>query len=186
MVLDGRQLVANGPSKCAPYGYAPIYRETEPLELAAGTHELILQGRADDSVFLPALWLAGDFAVEGPDMLLPADDSIPRLAPLSNLGYRDFAGVATYRTAVRVPNETGVVLALDTGGLLAHVRLGGRDLGEKALPPWEWAVPQDLLGKDLLLEVSVVTSIRPVFGQEDAHGVELRERLWTKKRIIFY
>ncbi len=173
VTLDGKALVADNPGKSAPYGYASLYLETEPMELSAGTHVLKLEGRADDSVFLPVLWLAGDFAA----------DSISRLAPLSEIGHGDFAGEVTYRTNVEVPSDKGLFLSLDTGGLAARVRLGGRYLGEKSLPPLEWKVPDELAGKFLPLEVTVVTSIRPVFGPESAPGVKLRERLWTSTQV---
>ena len=183
VTLDGRPLVANLLCKSAPYGYAPLYRETPPMDLVEGVHELALEGRADSSLFLPVLWLAGDLAAEGPDAVLPAKAGVARLAPLADLGFQDFAGVATYRTMVKVPNDAGVVLALDAGGLPARVMLGGRDLGEKALPPMEWDVPPDMLGKDLLLEVEVVTSVRPVFGRDDAPGVKLAARLWGRTQV---
>jgi len=82
-----------------------------------------------------------------------------------------------------VPSDKGLFLSLDTGGLVARVRLGGRNLGEKSLPPLEWKVPDELAGKFLPLEVTVVTSIRPVFGPESAPGVKLRERLWTSTQV---
>ena len=79
--------------------------------------------------------------------------------------------MATYRATVNVPKDKGVILALDTGGLPACVRLGGRDLGEKVLPPLEWNVPPELAGRELPLEVEVATSIRPIFGRDDVPDV---------------
>ena len=181
--LDGKMLAADRPCKSAPYGYAQIYRETEPMDIEAGTHELKLEGRADNSVFLPVLWLAGEFATAERGSLHPAASSIPRLTPLAAIGHGDFAGVATYRTTVNVPDESGIALALDTGGLPARVRLGGVDLGERSLPPWEWNVPDCMAGKAAQLEVDVTTSIRPVFGPESAPGVRLREKLWCKTEL---
>lgn len=183
IALDGKALSASGPSRTVPYGYSQLYRETEPMELSAGVHRLSLEGRPDDSVFLPVLWLAGDFTSDESGVLATAGDSIPRLAPLSSLGYSDFAGTVTYRTAADVPSGNGNFLSLDTGGLVARVVLGGRDLGEKSLPPWEWAVPDDMAGKRLALEVTLMTSIRPAFGPDNAPGVKLRGRLWTKTRL---
>ena len=183
VTLDGKPLATKKPGKCAPYGYAPIYLETEPMTLEAGTHKLALEGRADDSVFLPVAWIAGDYAAEEANVLLPAVDSISRLSPLAAIGYRDFAGEVTYSTLAEVPSGSGMLLSLDTGGLAARVRLGDVDLGERSLPPWEWAVPDDLAGKRLALEVSLTTSVRPVFGPESVPGVKLRERLWTKTQL---
>ena len=181
--LDGKMLAADRPCKSAPYGYAQIYRETEPVDVEAGTHELKLEGRADNSVFLPVLWLVGEFATAERGSLHPASSSIPRLTPLAAIGHGDFAGVVTYRATVNVPKESSVALALDTGGLPARVRLGGVDLGERSLPPWEWNVPDGMAGKAAQLEVDVTTSIRPVFGPESAPGVRLREKLWCKTEL---
>ena len=183
VTLDGRPLVADVPCRSAPYGYTSIYRETPPMDLSEGVHELALEGRADGSIFLPVLWLAGALAAAGPDAVLPAKVGIAKLAPLADLGFQDFAGVATYRTTVKVPKDAGVVLALDAGGLPARVRLGGRDLGEKALPPLEWDVPSDMAGKGILLEVEVATSVRPVFGRDDAPGSKLYRPLFGQTQV---
>ena len=182
VTLDGKPLVANLPCKSAPYGYAPIYRETQLMDLAEGIHELALEGRADYSLFLPVLWLAGDFAAKEPDSVFPANAEIEGLAPLADLGFQDFSGVVTYRTSVRVPTESGAMLTLDTGGLPARVRLGGCDLGEKALLPLEWNVPPEMAGRKLPLEVEVATSVRPVFGRDDAPGVPYR-RLFGPSQV---
>jgi hypothetical protein len=171
VTFDGKPIAANMPCTSAPYGYASIYRETPPMEIAEGTHELVLEGRSDENMFMPVLWLAGDFAAEEPNAVFPLKKEIAHLAPLADLGFQDFAGVATYRTTVNVPQEAGMFLALDTGGLPARVSIGGRDLGEKALPPLEWNIPPELAGRKLPLEVEVATSIRPIFGRDDVPDV---------------
>ena len=174
--LDGRPLVAVNACTAAPYGYASIYRETEQIELAAGVHELKLKGRADDSVFLPVLWLIGDFRAAEPNIVRPTSRGIPRLMPLVSIGLQDFAGKVRYRTVTDVPSEA--ILELDTGGLVASVRLGGVDLGEKALLPFEWIVPKELSGRRLSLEVELITSVRPVFGDEKSPDAAPRG-LWA-------
>ena len=181
--VDGRAVVADRAGTSAPYGYGAIYRESAPFDMEPGEHELTLSGRADDSVFLPALWLAGDFAVNGSDELVPPPAKISALAPLAEIGLRDYAGEVAYGVLADIPSCGGIVLNLDTGGLVARVRLGGVDLGEKALPPWEWSVPNNLAGSRQPLEIMVATSIRPVFGREDVPGTKLRERLWTKTQL---
>ena len=77
----------------------------------------------------------------------------------------------------------GLHLGLDTGGLVARVRLGGVDLGEKSLPPWEWAIPEGLSGKRLPLEVTLTTSIRPIFGRVNVPGTKLRATLWAADQL---
>ena len=184
VLLDGKPIVADQPCVSAPYGYAPIYRETPPVDLSEGRHELVLEGRSDESLYLPVLWLAGDIEVEEPCTVRPAKIDIPGPAPLAELGFQDFAGVATYRAMVDVPKEDGAVLSLDAGGLAAKVRLGGRDLGEQVLPPLEWSVPPELAGRRLPLEVEVATSVRPVFGRDDVPDLKFFMPSWVRQTQV--
>ena len=179
VVLDGRPLAAEAPAASVPYGYEPLYRETAPMDIAPGVHELVLEGSSDDNMFLPTLWLAGNFMTDGDGAIVQSKTATDGPAPLCMAGLGDFAGTATYRTRTDVPAGKGLYLELDTGGLAARVRLGGVDLGEKALPPFEWKIPDSLAGSGQLLEISVTTSVRPVFGRDDAPGVRLGQRLWT-------
>ena len=48
----------------------------------------------------------------------------------------------------------------------ATVRLDGRDLGTRLFAPWRYPVPTDLRGKKAKLEITVTTSVRPMFGKE--------------------
>ena len=60
-------------------------------------------------------------------------------------------------------------LRLATGGRLTQVKLAGRDLGVRAWAPFEWDVPADLAGKKAKLEISISTSVQPMFG-DPANG----------------
>ena len=87
-----------------------------------------------------------------------------------------------YRIAVKVPAEA-VALELDTGDSVAEVTLGGRPLGVRGWGPFTWDIPDDLRGKDGELAVTVVTSVRPLFGVEDlpgAYPVRLRFPVQTR------
>lgn len=177
ITLDGRPLVAESATARAPYAYCELYRETAPQTLSAGRHVLKLEGRADDSIFLPVLWLSGDFRFTRP-ATLDAPDALQGLGNLTYAGYPDYVGEVVARATVEVPAEKNVRLAVDTAGLPARVRLGGVDLGERSLPPWEWEVPEALVGQKTELEVSFVTSVRPAFGDEKTAGVKLRQKNW--------
>lgn len=177
--LNGKELAADRNATVVPYGYEQLYRQTEPMDLSAGTHELVLSGCPDNNMFMPALWLSGDFMTDASGAVKPRVSEIQRLAPLSEIGVGDFAGKITYGIDVEVPFGKGVLLGLDTGGLAARVRLGGVDIGERSLPPWEWAIPDDLVGRRLPLEVTLMTSVRPVFGRDDAPDVRHGQLLWT-------
>ena len=163
--VNGKPVVAGRPTSRAPYAYAELYRESEPFTLERGEYELRLEGRSDDSVFLPVLWLAGNFAAAEPGVIKPLPRTVSGLGSLYDHGLGDFAGEVAYAAEVEVAGRT---LALDTRGLVARVRLDGRDLGEKGVGPFEWTVPADLVGKRMSLEISLVTSIRPAFGRAPA------------------
>ena len=98
-------------------------------------------------------------------MIKPLPRTVSRHGSLYDRDLGDFAGEVAYAAEVDVAGRT---LALDARGLVARVRLGGRDLGEKGVGPFEWDVPSDLVGKRAPLEISLVTSIRPAFGRAPA------------------
>ena len=157
VVVDGRQVVAGRPAVSVPYAYEGQYRASEPFTLAAGTHELRLEGRADDSVFLPTLWLE-------------------RPADLSTLA--SFVGCIDYSADVDVPNRSALKLRIDADGLAADVRIDGDSLGERGVGPFEWEVPESKKGGRHSFEIRLYTSVRPVFGPESVPGVRLKDRLW--------
>jgi hypothetical protein len=179
VTLNGAELSADGEATVVPYSYRELYRQTAPMDLPAGTHELTLSGCPDDNMFMPALWLSGDFMTDADGTLKPTAVDMPELVPLAEAGLGDFAGKVTYRIDTDVPDGKGILLGLDTAGLAARVTLGGVDLGEKSLPPWEWSVPDGKTGRRQTLEVTVMTSVRPVFGRDDVPGVRLAQKLRT-------
>ena len=173
-----------------PYSYSGLYRESEPFTLDPGQYNLRIEGRGDDSVFLPVLWLAGEFAASEPGVIWQMPQKVHALGSLYDHGLCDYAGEVTYSAEVEAESRR---LKLDTKGLVARVRMDGRDLGEKSIGPFEWLVPEDLVGKRVLLEVTIVTSIRPVFGRAPmtygrdglisggrccVEGIGLSQRLW--------
>ena len=62
--------------------------------------------------------------------------------------------------------ESAEAIVLDTGRSLASVKLGGHDLGTRLIAPWRYQVPADLRGKRAKLEITLTTSVRPMFGKE--------------------
>ena len=62
--------------------------------------------------------------------------------------------------------EDAEAIELGTGHAMASVRLGGRDLGTRIVAPWRYAVPADLRDSRQPLEITVTTSVRPMFGAE--------------------
>ena len=180
VTLDGHPLVFDRPCKSAPYGFNELYSETASMDIAEGEHVFELSGGKDGKLFLPVLWMIGDFAETEERRLgsVPADVVCGSLV---QQGLSSFAGTATY--GAEVTFAPGERLLLDVGGAVARVRLGGRDLGVKGWSPYEWSIPEDLAGKRLRLEVDVTTSVRPVFGSEKSPDAKLDHALWTQSSM---
>ena len=164
VTMDGKPLVGTKPCTFLGFGYDCDYLETEYMELAAGEHSFTGEGREDRGLFLPLLWMEGDFAANDSNELTPVPANIT-CGPLASAGLGDFAGSVTYSTEVEVP-ETAEAIVLETGRSLASVKLGGRDLGTRLMAPWRYSIPNDMRGKKAKLEITLTTSVRPMFGKE--------------------
>ena len=177
VTLDGKPLAFPiAPAKSLVYAYNEICRESEPLELAKGEHVLKLEGGHDGKLFLPALWMVGDFSEPAFGRLCTVPLKVA-LGSLAERGLAAFAGCAVYRTEARF--KKGEQLKADTGGAVARVRFGGRDLGARGWAPFEWEIPEDLAGKTLPLEIEIKTSVRPIFGSEKCPDAKLDHSLWV-------
>jgi len=181
--MDGAKVESTEPCTTLRPCYDQLYRQTKPFDLAAGEHAFaIVSGEADSNYFFPALFVSGDFAVFN-GILMPRPKGKVRLGPLAASGLADFTGTATWSAEVTVPNAARTRpgcaakmaavpvsrLRLSTGGRLTQVKLAGRDLGVRAWAPFEWDVPADLAGKKAKLEISISTSVQPMFG-DPANG----------------
>ena len=157
--------------------YDELYRETEPMTLAAGEHVFELSGGKDGKLFMPVMWMIGDFAEREYGRIVPMPRSVA-CGSLATHGLGSFAGVATYRADASF--AAGERLRVDSGGAVARVRFGGRDLGANGWSPFEWEIPAAMTGRRLPLEVDIVTSIRPIFGSENSPDAKLDHALWVK------
>ena len=166
--MDGTRVDASEPCTSLRPGYNPLYRQTKPFDLAAGTHRLtIASGEADRNFYLPALFVIGDFAVFN-GVLMPRPQKPVGFGSLSGLGLGDFTGTATWSAEVSMPAASRVRLRLSTGGRVTQVKLAGRDLGVRAWAPFEWELPPDCAGRKGTLEISVSTSVMPMYGDHSA------------------
>ena len=195
--LDGRPLLPAAPCTSLRAGFAPLYRETAPLDLAPGVHRLrIARGAPDDNYFLPALLLAGDFVVLG-GRLSPRPSAPVPAASLADLGLGGFVGTATWTARVRVPqqepprtprtpreNQTEPVATLraDTGTAPAEAFWNGISLGVRLWPPFERSLPASAAGTEGELSFAVSTSIAPMFGDPAAPGSAWDQPFWTPPR----
>lgn len=180
VTLDGKALSFPKPCTSVAAAYDELYRETEPMDLAAGEHVFELTGGTDGKLFLPVLWMIGNFAERTYGTLEPPPSVIP-CGTLAEAGLGSFAGVATY--CAEVTFAPGERLRVNAGGAVARVRLGGRDLGAKGWAPYEWEIPAALSGRSLNLEIDVITSIRPIFGSTRSPEAKLDHKLWVRPEL---
>ena len=78
----------------------------------------------------------------------------------------------------------GERLEVDSGDAVVRVCLGGRDLGARGWAPFAWEIPANLAGRELPLEIEVVTSVRPIFGDPDAPDAKLDHSLWIGTTLV--
>ena len=166
--MDGKKIDSSEVSTSLRPGFDTLYRQTGAVDLAAGVHGFeIVTGESDSNYFLPAMFITGDFAVWG-GVVHPRPRSKVPMGPLSAAGLGDFTGTATWTARLKAPEGREVGLRLVTGNRVARVRFAGRDLGVRAWPPFEWIIPSDLVGIEGLLEISITTSVQPMFGDSTA------------------
>ena len=164
VTLDGFPLSGSKECSFLGFGYDKDYLETDPVELGAGEHVFTCEGREDRGLFLPVLWMEGKFAVVEPDRIIELPDVVGN-GPLSEFALADFSGKVTYSADVAVPKDARYIV-LGTGHAAASVRLAGHDLGTRLFSPWRFEIPADLRGKTETLEITITTSVRPMFGIE--------------------
>ncbi|MGN0832697.1 MAG: hypothetical protein ACI4RD_03485 [Kiritimatiellia bacterium] len=176
--LDGEPLATVRRAKGLPRNYDVHYRETAPLALGEGVHEVRLPpGVADDNFLLPRVVLVGDFAAVGETVC--ARPAQVQAQPLAAIGLDGLAGETVYAIDAEVPavgaGET-LELALDTGDAFTEVRLGGRSLGRRAWAPFVWTVPREFGGTRQRLEIAVTASVTAFWGALDVPGTEWQLR----------
>ena len=175
--MDGKMIDPTEPCTSLRPGYDPLYRQTGQFALGVGEHRFsIVSGEADRNYFLPALFLVGDFAVSN-GALVPRAGGKVNFGSLASKGLANFTGTATWSAAVTAPTNACVRLRLDTGGRVTRVVFAGQDLGVRAWAPFEWEIPVSLVGQKGLLEISVSTSVLPMFG--DASAGTWDTRFWN-------
>jgi len=172
--LDDKPIRGACPAQVLPVEFNSLYRETEPLSLAAGPHVLrLVTGEADRNFFLPAAFVSGTIARRG--------DGIGRLparlgfGSLAEQGLGDFCGAVTYHLENVAPKSR--TLRLSTGGGFTRVRWQGADLGVRAWEPFEWQLPSAEPGT---LDVTVYTSVVRIFGDVNRPGADWDTNFWIK------
>ena len=138
--MDGVPLSSARPCTALRAGFASLYRETGPIDLAPGVHRLrIARGAPDDNYFLPALLLAGDFLADGAALRPRPAGPVP-FASLEELGLGGVVGSAPWRARVRAPGGRAALRA-ETGGAPAEAFWNGASLGVRLRAPFDWTLP---------------------------------------------
>lgn len=176
VTLDGKPLAFDRPCSSVDFAYDGLYDETAPIALAPGEHVFELSGGKDGKLFLPVMWMIGDFAEKEYGKLSAVPSATP-CCSLASAGLASFAGTATYRADAEFAE--GERLTVDSGDAVVRVRLGGQDLGAKGWAPFVWEIPPSLVGRRIPLEIDVVTSVRPIFGSEKSPDAKLDHALWV-------
>ena len=175
-----RAVVAGG----KPYGVMnPFTGEIETarheaIEVASG-HSLFLVGdgfevttaakRTCDGIALAGPWEVSPIC-GGP--ALPAPRKLDALVGWETFDDA-FSGTMLYRTTFDMPNARPSSLSLGDVREIARVRLNGRDLGVKFMPPYDFAIPAGVLGeKGNVLEVEVTNLGANRLRWNDLNGVD--------------
>ena len=156
-----------------PAPFAPLYLAQPPLRFPAGCRGFSPPDGAPDTIyFLPALWLAGEFRVFGEAVFAETDAPVG-FGSFAALGYPHYAGAIAWNAEVSVPAGSGWRLRAETDGAVASVRLCGVELGARAWEPFEWDIPESLSGKGGELEITIVSTAKPMFGPH-----EVKDKTW--------
>ena len=178
VTLNGKPLLFDQtPATALVYAYNDICRQSAPVDLAPGKYTLSLKGARDDKMFLPVLWMTGEFSEPERGAIATLPSSIG-MGSLYDQSLPSFAGTAVYRARVRF--EKGESLLLDTGGAVARVSIDGCDMGSCGWPPFGWKIPESMSEREVVLEISLTTSIRPIFGYESDPDACLGHAQWIK------
>ena len=163
MELDGKEVIAETPAEWLPEGFRSLYRSCE-LTLEAGRHRCRKISGKDIYPYLPAAWIAGNFAVDG---------NVLRRDRHDGSGLNMFSGILTQKALVEIPrNAAGIVC--DTDELVTELFLNGESLGTYIDQPFFWTVPERYRGKRVKMQICRRISIAPIFGNvlsfRDYHG----------------
>ena len=161
--VDGKKVAGETPAEWLPEGFRQLYGSSE-IALEAGRHRFRKISGKDIYPYLPAAWIAGDFAADGKSLRRDRHDGN---------GLSMFSGILTQKAFVEIPrNAAGI--SCDTDELVTEVFINGESLGTCIDQPFFWSIPEKYRGKRLMMEICRRTSIAPFFGNvlsfRDYHG----------------
>ncbi|MFC1454025.1 hypothetical protein ACFLQL_02470 [Verrucomicrobiota bacterium] len=166
---DGLKVTLNGhvlgPFVPGSYLDAWIFEATTGSATQKGVNRLEIEMNGNWKLWTP--YLIGPFYVRrGPDR-----DTLTHMPKRISLGdwrkqgWVYYSGTINYRNTITLPEKAkGRALLLDMGAVAdgAEIRLNGRLIGRRILPPWRYELPPTNK-KRLLLEVRVFNTMSNVF-----------------------
>ena len=154
LLMDGKPVTAEKECTSLPQGFRELCRETEPFPLPAGEHVLELTAEVPDYPYLPAAFLAGEFASSG--------DTLSNYANDGN-GLEYYVGGLLQSGRMEIPVDAQL-LRMETDGLDTEVFFDGESLGERAWAPFAWRIPERFAGHTVSVKIVRYTSCAPMFG----------------------
>ncbi len=152
--MDGSSVTAEKECSSLPQGFRELCRETEAFDLPAGEHVFELTSDVPDYPYLPAAFLAGEFAVSGNMLSKYADDGN---------GLENYIGGLIQTGTVELPADVQL-LRIETDNLDTEVFFDGESLGERAWAPFAWRIPERFAGRTVSVKIVRCTSCAPMFG----------------------
>jgi hypothetical protein len=132
------------------------------------TIAVTIRVEADDHGLTDAMWVTGDFRVEGEPsgvrtIVEPSPTALPLDLPASGLPH--FAGTLELEREIALSGgETHLALEPPRDAFLdcAELSVEGRDLGARCWPPYRWELPDVVRGeREVTVRLAITTSAGP-------------------------
>ena len=158
LLLDGKAVEATEPCTGLPQGFMELYRQTTPLALTPGTHEITwLNPEPYQYPYFPETILTGMFAAT-------PDHNLSRYK-FDGVGLFGYAGKISQTSTVKIPVDA-CKISFAVENLAAELFLDGQSLGQRLHAPYTWLLPQNSQGKEAEITLVRMTSCAPIFGTE--------------------
>lgn len=180
ILLDGEKIEVLNSCCSLVQGFRELYKESVDIRLSQGQHRLTLCRKTVDYPYLPAAFLAGDFAAESGGILSRYRND--------GIGLYGYVGKIVLRQELEIPAGTAAIHA-KTLGLAAELALNGKSLGRRICDPFCWKIP-GTAGK-IQVKLTLFTSCGRLFGEKifltpDASECLKEFRPMNNKPLLFY
>jgi hypothetical protein len=175
MLIDGKEYPFNNECHFLPEGIKELYLETAALSLGKGKHTLTLTSTSIEYPYLPSAFINGNFGIKDDNVLTALPDFIS-VKGFSKQGLPEYTGCIKFNSKVKTDKEE--FISVDSNGLVTELFINNESVGRKAWAPYVWELPEKYRGKTINIEISIWTSVGPLFG--DFPRVKGAEGSWLK------